>query len=107
PFDLPLPGFVHVPGPLSYGSGKSPEEYGAWCLAETEKTIQREGAPTIGGVLVGPVQGAGGVVVPPPGYLAALRALCRRHEILFVADEVITGLGRLGGGVRSGLRGAR
>ena len=42
------------------------------------------------------MQGAGGVIVPPAGYLAALRELCRRHEILFVADEVITGFGRLG-----------
>jgi putrescine aminotransferase len=96
PFDLPLPGFLHVPGPNSYGSGKSPEEYGAWCLAETERTIAREGAGTIAAMFVEPVQGAGGVIVPPPGYLAALRDLCRRHEILFVADEVITGFGRLG-----------
>jgi putrescine aminotransferase len=96
PFDLPLPGFVHVPGPHSYGSGKSHEEYGAWCLAETEKTIEREGAHTIGALFAEPVQGAGGVIVPPDGYLAALRELCRRHEILFVADEVITGFGRLG-----------
>ncbi|HEX6741766.1 MAG TPA: aminotransferase class III-fold pyridoxal phosphate-dependent enzyme, partial [Sphingomicrobium sp.] len=43
-----------------------------------------------------PIQGAGGVVVPPPGYLRKLRDLCRRHDILFVADEVITGFGRLG-----------
>ena len=47
-------------------------------------------------MFVEPVQGAGGVIVPPPGYLAQLRELCRRHEILFVADEVITGFGRLG-----------
>lgn len=96
PFDLPLPGFLHVPGPHSYGSGKSHEEYGAWCLAETERTIEREGAHTIAALFAEPVQGAGGVIVPPPGYLAALRELCRRHEILFVADEVITGFGRLG-----------
>ncbi len=96
PFDLPLPGFLHVPGPHSYGSGKSHEEYGAWCLAETEKTIEREGAHTIGALFAEPVQGAGGVIVPPPGYLSALRELCRRNEILFVADEVITGFGRLG-----------
>jgi putrescine aminotransferase len=96
PFDLPLPGFVHVPGPLAYGTGKSPEEYGRWCIEETERAIAREGADTIGAMFVEPVQGAGGVVVPPPGYLAALRELCRRHEILFVADEVITGFGRLG-----------
>ena len=51
---------------------------------------------TIAALFVEPVQGAGGVIVPPEGYLAALRELCRRHEILFVADEVITGFGRLG-----------
>jgi putrescine aminotransferase len=103
PFDLPLPGFLHVPGPNSYGSGKTHEEYGQWCLAETERTIEREGAGTIAAMFVEPVQGAGGVIVPPPGHLAALRALCRRHEILFVADEVITGFGRLGAWFASGL----
>jgi putrescine aminotransferase len=96
PFDLPLPGFLHVPGPLAYGSGMSPEEYGAKCLAETERTIAREGARTIGAMFVEPIQGAGGVIVPPAGYLAQLRELCRRNDILFVADEVITGFGRLG-----------
>jgi putrescine---pyruvate transaminase len=96
PFDLPLPGFLQVPGPNAYGSGKSPAEYGAWCLAETERFIAREGAATIAAMFVEPVQGAGGVIVPPEGYLAELRELCRRHEILFVADEVITGFGRLG-----------
>jgi len=96
PFDLPLPGFLHVPGPNHYGSGKSPAAYGAWCLEETERAIAREGAGTISAMFVEPVQGAGGVVVPPEGYLAELRELCRRHEILFVADEVITGFGRLG-----------
>jgi putrescine aminotransferase len=96
PFDLPLPGFLHVPGPNSFGSDKSPEEYGAWCIAETKKMIEREVAATIAALFVEPVQGAGGVIVPPAGYLSALRELCRRHEILFVADEVITAFGRLG-----------
>jgi putrescine aminotransferase len=96
PFDLPLPGFLHVPGPLAYGTGKSPADYGKWCLEETERTIAREGADTIGVMFVEPVQGAGGVIVPPDGYLAQLRELCRRNDILFVADEVITGFGRLG-----------
>lgn len=96
PFDLPLAGFVQVPGPLAYGSGQSAPEYASWCLQETERTIEREGAGTIAAMFVEPVQGAGGVVVPPPGYLASLRELCRKHEILFVADEVITGFGRLG-----------
>src|SRR5512145_1438749 len=74
PFDLPLPGFLHVPGPLAYGSGKSPEEYAEWCLAETEALIEREGAHTIAAMFVEPVQGAGGVIVPPDGHLARLRA---------------------------------
>jgi putrescine---pyruvate transaminase len=96
PFDLPLPGFVQVPGPYAYPTGKSEAEYGAWCIAETERIIAREGADTIAAIFVEPVQGAGGVVVPPPGYLAKLREICRQNEILFVADEVITGFGRLG-----------
>jgi len=96
PFDLPLPGFLHVPGPLAFGTGKSPAEHGKWCLEETERTIAREGADTIGAMFVEPIQGAGGVIVPPAGYLAQLRELCRQNDILFVADEVITGFGRLG-----------
>jgi putrescine aminotransferase len=103
PFDLPLPGFVQVPGPNAYGTGKSPAEYGNWCLEETERAIAREGAHTIAALFAEPVQGAGGVIVPPEGYLAELRGLCRRHEILFVADEVITGFGRLGAWFASGL----
>jgi putrescine aminotransferase len=96
PFDLPLPGFLHVPGPLAYGSGKSPADYAAWCLEQTERTIAREGPETIGAMFVEPIQGAGGVIVPPAGHLTQLRELCRRNDILFVADEVITGFGRLG-----------
>ena len=98
PFDLPLPGFLHVPGPNAYDSGTAMNaaEYGQWCLTETERTIEREGAPTIAAMFVEPIQGAGGVIVPPDGYLTGLRALCRRHGILFVADEVITGFGRVG-----------
>ena len=98
PFDLPLPGFLHAPGPHPYDAGTalSPEDYGKWCLEETARLIEREGADTIAALFVEPVQGAGGVIVPPPGYLRSLRALCRQNEILFVADEVITGFGRLG-----------
>src|SRR5262249_50385722 len=60
PFDLPLPGFVQVPGPNAYGSGKSPAEYGKGCLAETERAIAREGAGTSAAMFVQPVRGAGG-----------------------------------------------
>lgn len=98
PFDLPLPGFIHVPGPHPYGvdSEQSPAQFAEWCLQETERIIEREGADSIAALFAEPVQGAGGVIVPPAGYLRALRDLCRRHDILFVADEVITGFGRIG-----------
>jgi len=98
PFALPLPGFVQIPGPHSYGTGSSLSgaEYGSWCLQETERVIDAEGAGTIAALFAEPVQGAGGVVVPPPGHLRELRELCRQRDILFVADEVITGFGRLG-----------
>ena len=98
PFDLPLPGFVQVPGPYAYGAnnGMTPEQYGDWCLSETERILLQEGPDTIAALFAEPIQGAGGVIVPPPGYLRALRDLCRRHDILFVADEVITAFGRLG-----------
>lgn len=98
PFDLPLPGFIHVPGPYKYGAttGMTHDEYGDWCLAETENIIQREGPDTIAAMFVEPIQGAGGVIVPPDRYLTKLRAMLRKHEILFVADEVISGFGRLG-----------
>jgi putrescine aminotransferase len=98
PFDLPLPGFVHVPGPHAYAANQQhdPKAYGEWCVQETAGVIDREGAETIAAMFVEPVQGAGGVIPPPEGYLTQLRALCREHGILFVADEVITGFGRIG-----------
>jgi putrescine aminotransferase len=98
PFDLPLPGFIHVPGPHPYGANSplDPVAYGKWCIEETARIIEREGAETVAAMFVEPVQGAGGVIVPPEGHLPALRQLCRDNDILFVADEVITGFGRLG-----------
>lgn len=98
PFDLPLADFIHAPGPYAYGAQTTldPESYGRWCIEETRRIILEQGPETIGAFFVEPIQGAGGVIVPPPGYLQALRALCREYGILFVADEVITAFGRLG-----------
>ena len=98
PCDLPLPGFLHGPAPHAYAADREsdPVAYGKWCVEETARVIEREGADTIAAMFVEPVQGAGGVIPPPAGYLAALRALCREHGILFVADEVITAFGRVG-----------
>ena len=97
PFDLPLPGFVQIPTPHAYAAGEADADaYGRWCLEETERILLREDPATIAAIFAEPVQGAGGVLVPPPGYLQGLRALARKHGILFAADEVITGFGRLG-----------
>ena len=98
PFDLPLPGFIQVPAPHAYAVNQEsdPVTYGKWCVEETARIIDREGAESVAAIFVEPVQGAGGVIPPPEGYLAALRALCRETGVLFVADEVITGFGRLG-----------
>jgi putrescine---pyruvate transaminase len=98
PFDLPLPGFIHVPGPNAYAANREsdPEGYGRWCLEETDRILQKEGPETVAAIFAEPVQGAGGVIPPPPGYLAGLREIARKYGILFVADEVITAFGRLG-----------
>ena len=98
PYGLPLPGFLHAPAPYAYAVGreKDAEAYGQECVAATRQLIEKEGPKTIGAMFLEPVQGAGGVIVPPAGYLAAMRKLAREYEILFVADEVITAFGRLG-----------
>lgn len=98
PFDLPLADFLHAPAPYAYGANTSLSEaaYGESCLEETRRLIAEHGAETIAAFFVEPIQGAGGVIIPPDGYLSALRELCRENEILFVADEVITAFGRLG-----------
>lgn len=76
--------------------GKTYPECQLACADELERVVKREGADRIGAVIAEPVQGVGGVIPPPPGWLARIRETCDRHDILLVADEVITGFGRLG-----------
>jgi adenosylmethionine-8-amino-7-oxononanoate aminotransferase len=76
--------------------GKTHPECALACADELDVVIAREGADRIGAVIVEPIQGVGGVIVPPPGWLERLRALCDRHDLLLVVDEVITGFGRTG-----------
>lgn len=76
--------------------GKTHPECGLACADELERVVQRVGADHIGACIAEPVQGVGGVIPPPEGWLARVREICDRHEILLVADEVITGFGRLG-----------
>jgi len=98
PFGLPVSGFVRVPGPYQYitDTELTPEEFGSKCLEETEEIILAEGPETFAAMFVEPIQGAGGVIIPPAGYLKGLRELARKYGILYVSDEVITGFGRLG-----------
>jgi adenosylmethionine-8-amino-7-oxononanoate aminotransferase len=63
---------------------------------QLEEAILREGADTVAAFIAEPVQGAGGLIVPPPDYFARIREICTKHDVLFISDEVITGFGRTG-----------
>ncbi|HKN68085.1 MAG TPA: aspartate aminotransferase family protein [Gemmatimonadaceae bacterium] len=71
-------------------------EHGAELADELEQLVQRHGAATIAAVIIEPVAGSTGVLIPPKGYLERLRAICSKHDILLIFDEVITGFGRIG-----------
>ena len=92
------PGFVHVSAPYAYrnAEGISEGEFVQSLVKELEETIEKEGAGTIAAFIGEPVQGAGGVVVPPETYWPAIAAVLKKHDILFIADEVINGFGRTG-----------
>ncbi|WP_126974864.1 aspartate aminotransferase family protein [Frigidibacter oleivorans] len=98
-FDLPAIPVIHLTCPHFYrfgGPGETEAEFTARLLAELEAVIEREGADTIAAFIGEPLMGAGGVMVPPAGYWQGVEAICRKHDILLVADEVITGFGRTG-----------
>jgi len=97
-YDPLLPGVLRIPRPFCARCelGKSYPGCGLACADELQRLIEREGAERVGAVIIEPVQGVGGVIVPPPGYLERLRSICSRYDVLLVADEVITGFGRLG-----------
>jgi adenosylmethionine-8-amino-7-oxononanoate aminotransferase len=93
-----MPGVERMARPYCYRCelGLTYPACGVACADELERLVEREGAETIGAFIAEPVQGVGGVVEPPPGYFERIRAICDKHEILMVVDEVITGFGRLG-----------
>ncbi|MER2536201.1 MAG: aminotransferase class III-fold pyridoxal phosphate-dependent enzyme [Rhizobiaceae bacterium] len=98
-FDLPEAGVVHTNCPLYYryaAQGESEADFVSRMISELEALIAREGADTIGAFIAEPVMGTGGVVLPPSGYFARVQEVLEKHDILFIVDEVITGLGRLG-----------
>jgi len=98
-FDLPLAQVLHTQAPDYFRRadlGQSESDFVAHCVAELEAMIDREGANTIAAFIGEPVLGTGGIVPPPAGYWPAIQAVLDRHDILLVADEVVTGFGRLG-----------
>jgi L-2,4-diaminobutyrate transaminase len=98
-FDLPLAQVIHTEAPYYFRRDDltlSEEQFVAHCVAELEALIEREGAETIAAFIGEPVLGTGGIVPPPAGYWDAIQAVLEKHDILLVADEVVTGFGRLG-----------
>ncbi len=93
-----LPGVERIANPYCYRCplGRTYPECGIACADELQRLVEREGSDRIAAFIAEPVQGVGGVIVPPPEYFERIRAICDRNHILLVADEVITGFGRLG-----------
>ena len=71
-------------------------EHSKWLVQNLEEAINERGAEHIGCMIAEPIMGAGGCIVPPPGYLRRCQQLCRANDIIFIADEVVTAFGRLG-----------
>ena len=96
--DLPLPWQHHIPSPYPYRNpvGDAPEAIIAASLAALRAKVAEIGEGNVGAFFCEPIQGSGGIIVPPRGWLPAMREECRQLGILFIADEVITGFGRTG-----------
>jgi 4-aminobutyrate--pyruvate transaminase len=98
-FDLPIPGFLHTGCPHHYRfaqEGECEEEFSTRLASELDDLIEQQGPDTVAAFIAEPVMGAGGVVVPPQDYFPKIMDVCRRHDVLMIADEVICGFGRLG-----------
>jgi len=98
-FDLPLAQVIHTEAPYYFrrpNPAMSEAAFSAWCAAELDELIDREGPDTIAAFIGEPALGTGGLVPPPEGYWAAIQAVLEKHDILLIADEVVTGFGRLG-----------
>lgn len=98
-FDLPLDRILHTEAPYYFRRedlDMSETEFVSHCVRELEQMIEREGAETIAAFIAEPVLGTGGIVPPPAGYWEAMQSVLKEHDILLIADEVVTGFGRLG-----------
>ena len=95
---LPIPGIVHIDQPCWYGEGgdMTPEAFGLARARQLEEKILELGAENVAAFIAEPVQGAGGVIIPPESYWPEIQRIVDKYGILLIADEVITGFGRLG-----------
>ncbi|KZL04579.1 Omega-amino acid--pyruvate aminotransferase [Pseudovibrio axinellae] len=95
---LPIPDITHINQPYWYAEGgdMDPAEFGLARARELEQEIERLGADNVAAFIGEPIQGAGGVIIPPETYWPEIQRICREHDILLVADEVICGFGRTG-----------
>ena len=93
-----MPGCFHVDSPWLYHNPHTddPQTLGRLCAAQLEREIQFQGADTVAAFIAEPIQGSGGVIVPPDNYWPLIREVCDRHDVLLIADEVVTGFGRTG-----------
>jgi putrescine---pyruvate transaminase len=93
-----VPGFFQVEAPYIYRNPwtSDPVELARLCALDLDREIQHQGADTVAAFIAEPVQGAGGVIVPPDTYWPLVREVCDKHGVLLIADEVVTGFGRTG-----------
>jgi 4-aminobutyrate--pyruvate transaminase len=98
-FDLPIANVIHTECPHYYNfaqPGESEDAFTTRMADSLEALIQREGPDTVAAFIAEPVMGAGGVLIPPKGYYAKIQAVLKKHDVLFICDEVINGFGRTG-----------
>ncbi len=96
--DLPITNICHINQPYWYGEGQeySPENFGLARARELEDTINRIGEHNIAAFIAEPIQGAGGVIIPPETYWPEIKRICKKYEVLLIVDEVICAFGRTG-----------
>ncbi|WP_333817042.1 aminotransferase class III-fold pyridoxal phosphate-dependent enzyme [Tabrizicola sp.] len=105
-----LPGCFHIPAPYTYRNPfneSDPAKLAQLCLQALEDEIAFQGPQTIAAFIMEPILGAGGVIPPHPTFMPGVEAICRKHGILLIADEVITAFGRTGAWTGSRLWGVK
>src|SRR5262249_55173948 len=101
-WDLPLDGFAKVPAPYWYGAKEAgygdigPDEFGIKIARESEDIIHAIGGERIAFFSAEPIQGAGGLIIPPATYWPHMSRICKQYDILLHMDEVVSGFGRAG-----------